>query len=73
MAARWAPAAAPARVRSWPMHSRSPTSTRCATTCCFERFLNPDRVSMPDFDIDFCQGNRDRVIDYVKHKYGATR
>ncbi len=36
----------------------------------FERFLNPDRVSMPDFDIDFCQGNRDRVIDYVKQKYG---
>jgi DNA polymerase III subunit alpha len=36
----------------------------------FERFLNPERVSMPDFDIDFCQGNRDRVIDYVKHKYG---
>jgi DNA polymerase-3 subunit alpha len=38
----------------------------------FERFLNPERVSMPDFDIDFCQGNRDRVIDYVKHKYGRT-
>ena len=37
----------------------------------FERFLNPERVSMPDFDIDFCQDNRDRVIDYVKHKYGA--
>jgi len=36
----------------------------------FERFLNPERVSMPDFDIDFCQANRDRVIDYVKHKYG---
>ncbi len=36
----------------------------------FERFLNPDRVSMPDFDIDFCQANRDRVIDYVKDKYG---
>ncbi|MEO6408300.1 MAG: DNA polymerase III subunit alpha, partial [Burkholderiaceae bacterium] len=36
----------------------------------FERFLNPERVSMPDFDIDFCQGNRDRVIDYVKQKYG---
>jgi DNA polymerase-3 subunit alpha len=32
----------------------------------FERFLNPERVSMPDFDIDFCQANRDRVIDYVK-------
>ncbi len=37
----------------------------------FERFLNPDRVSMPDFDIDFCQDGRDRVIEYVKHKYGA--
>ncbi|MDD5028095.1 MAG: DNA polymerase III subunit alpha [Rhodoferax sp.] len=36
----------------------------------FERFLNPERVSMPDFDIDFCQTNRDRVIDYVKFKYG---
>jgi DNA polymerase-3 subunit alpha len=36
----------------------------------FERFLNPERVSMPDFDIDFCQGNRDRVIEYVKQKYG---
>jgi len=37
----------------------------------FERFLNPERVSMPDFDIDFCQEGRDRVIDYVKEKYGA--
>jgi len=37
----------------------------------FERFLNPDRVSMPDFDIDFCQEGRDRVIDYVKQKYGS--
>ncbi|AGX88567.1 DNA polymerase III subunit alpha [Candidatus Symbiobacter mobilis] len=36
----------------------------------FERFLNPERVSMPDFDIDFCQANRDRVIEYVKQKYG---
>lgn len=36
----------------------------------FERFLNPERVSMPDFDIDFCQDNRERVIDYVKHQYG---
>jgi DNA polymerase-3 subunit alpha len=36
----------------------------------FERFLNPERVSMPDFDIDFCQTNRNRVIDYVKDKYG---
>ncbi len=38
----------------------------------FERFLNPERVSMPDFDIDFCQGNRDRVIEYVKDKYGRN-
>ena len=36
----------------------------------FERFLNPERVSMPDFDIDFCQDGRDRVIQYVKEKYG---
>ena len=36
----------------------------------FERFLNPERVSMPDFDIDFCQEGRDRVIQYVKDQYG---
>ena len=37
----------------------------------FERFLNPERVSMPDFDIDFCMDQRDRVIQYVREKYGA--
>jgi DNA polymerase-3 subunit alpha len=37
----------------------------------FERFLNPERVSMPDFDIDFCQDGREQVIEYVKQKYGA--
>jgi len=37
----------------------------------FERFLNPERVSMPDFDIDFCQSRRDEVIDYVQKKYGS--
>ncbi|SFO12621.1 DNA polymerase-3 subunit alpha [Nitrosospira briensis] len=37
----------------------------------FERFLNPERVSMPDFDIDFCQDGREHVIEYVKQKYGA--
>ena len=37
----------------------------------FERFLNPERVSMPDFDIDFCQTRRDEVIDYVNNKYGS--
>ena len=39
----------------------------------FERFLNPDRVSMPDFDIDFCQERRDEVINYVRGKYGTDR
>ena len=39
----------------------------------FERFLNPERVSMPDFDIDFCQERRDEVITYVRERYGADR
>ncbi len=39
----------------------------------FERFLNPERVSMPDFDIDFCKEGRDRVIDYVAHRYGREK
>ncbi len=39
----------------------------------FERFLNPERVSMPDFDIDFCQEGRDRVIEYVRREYGDDR
>ena len=39
----------------------------------FEQFLNPERVSMPDFDIDFCQDRRDEVIDYVRQEYGADR
>ncbi|MFP4559815.1 MAG: DNA polymerase III subunit alpha [Thiohalorhabdus sp.] len=39
----------------------------------FERFLNPERVSMPDFDVDFCMEKRDRVIDYVAEKYGRDK
>ncbi len=39
----------------------------------FERFLNPERVSMPDFDIDFCETHRDKVISYVQSKYGRDR
>ena len=39
----------------------------------FERFLNPERVSMPDFDVDFCQFRRDEVINYVQQRYGADR
>jgi DNA polymerase III subunit alpha len=39
----------------------------------FERFLNPERVSLPDFDVDFCMEKRDRVIEYVMHRYGEDR
>ncbi len=39
----------------------------------FERFLNPERVSMPDIDMDFCERRRGEVVDYVKHKYGEDR
>ncbi|NDE90372.1 MAG: DNA polymerase III subunit alpha [Alphaproteobacteria bacterium] len=39
----------------------------------FERFLNPERISMPDFDIDFCQERRDEVIGYVQQRYGADK
>src|SRR5204863_8000523 len=39
----------------------------------FERFLNPERVSMPDFDVDFCMDGRDRVIEYVAQKYGRDK
>jgi DNA polymerase-3 subunit alpha len=46
---------------------------RSSTTCLFERFLNPERVSMPDFDVDFCMEGRDRVIEYVANKYGRER
>ncbi len=39
----------------------------------FERFLNPERISMPDFDIDFCQDGRERVIEYVRNRYGKDK
>ena len=39
----------------------------------FERFLNPERISMPDFDVDFCQTRREEVIQYVRHRYGVDR
>jgi len=42
-------------------------------TLIFERFLNPERVSMPDFDVDFCQDRRDEVLVYVQQKYGSDR
>lgn len=63
-------ARAPAR---WPRtRCGSPTSTRCSTLI-FERFLNPDRVSMPDFDVDFDERRRGEVIKYVTDKYGEER
>ena len=39
----------------------------------FERFLNPERISLPDFDIDFCQERRDEVISYVQDRYGEDK
>ncbi len=48
-------------------HRSGPAAVRLL----FERFLYPDRVSMPDFDIDFCQDRRDEVIGYVQQRYGA--
>ena len=58
---------------SSPTPCASPTSTRCKYNLLFERFLNPERISMPDFDIDFCYERRGEVIDYVTRKYGADR
>ena len=65
---RRARAAARARARSSPGRSPSPTSIRLRFGLLFERFLNPERVSMPDFDIDFCQDRRDEVIRYVQQQ-----
>src|SRR3546814_11466626 len=39
----------------------------------FERFINPERVSLPDFDVDFCQTRRDETIQYVRQKYGDDK
>jgi DNA polymerase-3 subunit alpha len=56
--------------RWWPMSLKITDLDPLQYNLLFERFLNPERVSMPDFDIDFCQTNRNLVIDYVKAKYG---
>ena len=55
------------------LRCRSPTSTRSRYDLLFERFLNAERVSMPDIDIDFSVRGRERVIRYVTEKYGADR
>ena len=61
------------RARSSPTRCRSPTSTRSRYDLLFERFLNAERVSMPDIDIDFSVRGRERVIRYVTEKYGTDR
>ena len=66
--------AAARRPAAWsPGRSASPTSIRIAHDLLFERFLNPERKSMPDIDVDFCFERRDEVIRYVREKYGADR
>ena len=67
-ACRSVPAAARARARSSRTRCASPTSIRSPHGLLFERFLNPERVSMPDFDVDFCMDRRDEVIDYVREQ-----
>ena len=67
-ACRWARDGDPVLVHWWRIRWALPGSIPVQYDLIFERFLNPERVSMPDFDIDFCQEGRDRVIDYVKKK-----
>ena len=66
--------AAARRPAAWSRtRSASPTSTRLQYDLLFERFLNPERGSMPDIDVDFCFERRDEVIRYVREKYGEDR
>ena len=69
-ASRSAPGAARRPAASSPTACASPTSIRWRTDLIFERFLNPERVSLPDIDIDFCERRRGEVIEYVTRKYG---
>ena len=66
-------AAAPPPARSSPTASRSPNIDPIRYDLLFERFLNPGRKSMPDIDIDFSVEGRERVINYVREKYGRDR
>ena len=66
-------AAARARARSSPMRSPITDLDPLRFGLLFERFLNPERVSMPDFDIDFCVEGRERVIEYVQKRYGEEQ
>ena len=70
---RLVPDEAPPREVSYPIVWRLRISIQSAISLLFERFLNPERVSMPDIDIDFCYERRQEVIDYVARKYGSDR
>ena len=72
-ASAWAPAVVRPPARWPPTRWASPTSTRWPHGLIFERFLNPERVSMPDVDIDFDDRRRGEVIRYVSEKYGEER
>ena len=69
---RSGPAAARRPARSWRTRSASPTSDPLKFDLLFERFLNPERVSMPDIDVDFCFERRGEVIEYVRERYGRA-
>ena len=57
----------------FPIRWALPILTRVRYNLLFERFLNPERVSMPDIDVDFCYERRQEVIDYVVEKYGKDQ
>ena len=65
------PGAAAPRARSSPTRSGSPNVDPLAHDLLFERFLNRERISMPDIDIDFCKDGREEVIRYVQERYGG--
>ena len=69
----WGPEEGPQREVSYPTAWVLPVSTPIKYQLLFERFLNPERVSMPDIDVDFCFERRQEVIDYVVRKYGEDR
>ena len=69
----WDPGGAPPPAALWPTAWASPSIDPIRYQLLFERFLNPERVSMPDIDVDFCFERRQEVIDYVVRKYGSDR
>ena len=68
-----APDAVPSQAAWWPVPSVFTDIDPLRYGLFFERFLNPDRISMPDIDIDFCQERRGEIIKYVTEKYGKDK